>query len=1048
MSSSTIGGRVPGGAATGGPVVDAAGFLLDVPLIGAAEAAARVLAHWQDGARLSELPDGRWLLQLPRPVRTRTDRAPGAPLHAVGRALATSPGQTGETGELVITRGSLTERRLIAELLPVDPSDWLDPSGLTLHRLGPVGTPVEAEPVVTDLSRPPAVDLRAAAGVLGRSRRAGRLLTEQPPGVAKARRISGLVAGLLLALVLSVLASVVVKGGVPGVTNLPLVLLPLAIGALIGLAYRGNSRPRTVRWRGGPPRPARPAGPGRPGRARALGAAARGGTARGRQGRAPVTPFVLFVLLGVAALTTGDVGSGSLLILLGAIGVAVRVLPTLPAVAERVLAAAEAQEGGAKTGGAAGPGARRRRLWLPGAQWLARLALRSPVGLLVRERHARYLHRLARSFRQRRWEDALRDAVRLAGGADGGPERSLLTLRLPERFLGALRPSPRERDGTPMASPLSGPTVHEYLTGLYREAAEALERDGRTDEAAYVLADLLVVPAEAVALLDRHGRTAEAAELAEGRGLAAELVVRLHWRAGNRDRAVRIAHRRGAFAAAVERLTATDPTAARELRAAWVDDRRRAGDRLGAVEAAWPDETLRPGVLPELREAAELGGAVRGRALVHLLALGEDVVEPVRAALTAAEPSRVGPHVTTPDTAAPRAERAAALAALAELPCADPAVDRELATVALRGLVRTGGLGGHTVVRSESTVHTRLLKRADPLVAADLPKPRRTVPGSGGALAVTAADRPGTLPVLDAARLDSGLLLVACGHAGVRLLGPDGRARARWDVPAEQLVLADHGGTALLVSRYGAVREVFRLDLATRRVARWTALRVREVVPSYDGRHLLTVDEDGIAVLDTRAARPTVVHRELGGDQRTVGRISRTAASCAAVVRTRAGRHTVELTELWRWDQPDWELRARDQAELDAADSDRVALADGRLLSVRPGEAPGASVLAWTGRGRAEQTVTAPSSVTPPPVRLSADGTHWAFTEHTEDGLRATVGGPSGAAFTAVLPAASEPPVLLRAHAGALTCWHRSGRVLAVRTDGTELLADLRVTTD
>ncbi|MEU4114220.1 bpX6 domain-containing protein [Kitasatospora sp. NPDC028055] len=947
-SSPVVGGPVPGA-----PVVDAAGFLLDVPLIGAAEAAERVLAHWQDGARLSELPDGRWLLRLAEPVRTRTDRAPGAPLQLAGQALVASPGQTGRPGELVLATGALTVRHVIAELRPVDPSEWLDLSGLTLHRLGPVGTAVEAEPVGTDLPRPAAVDLRAVAGIPGRSRRAGRLLGEPTPGAARARRISGVVTALVLALGLSFLASVVAAG----VPKAPVIVLPVVVGASAGLTYRWYSRVRPGLRFG------RPGGSGR----------------TGRPGTALAAP----------------------------------VQQRRP---------------------------RQRPHRRPRGQWLARFALRSPAGALLRERHARYLHQLSRSFRQRRWEDALRDAIRLSG-ADGRPEQGLLTLRLPDRFTGALRPSAQERGGAPLALPLSGPTVHEYLTGLYRDAAEALERDGRIDEAAYVLADLLAQPAEAVALLDRHGRTAQAAELAEGRGLAAELVVRLHWRAGNRERAVRIAHRRGAFASAVERLTATDPAAARELRAAWVDHRRRAGDRLGAVEAAWPDETLRPGVLPDLREAAELGGAARGRALVHLLALGEDVAEPVRALLAEAGPSAAGPSAPEPWSTEPSAtERAAALAALAELRCADPAVDRELATFAVRSLVRTGGLPGRAAVRSESTVHARLLKRADPLAAADLPKPRRTGPGRSGALTVTAADRPGTLPVLDAARLDSGLVLVACGQAGVRLLGPDGRARARWDVPAEQLVVADHGGTVLLVARYGTVRELFRLDLATRRVERWTALRVRGIVPSYDGRHLLTVDQDGIAVLDTRATRPTVVHRELGNDQQAVGRIARTPASCAVVVHTRAGGHTAELTELWRWDQPGWELRARQQVELDDS-VDRVALADGRLLTARPGEAPGASVLRWTGRGSAEQTVTGP------PVVLGADGTHWAFTERSEDGLRTTVGGASGAAFTALLPGAVTDPVLrLRAHAGAVTCWHRSGRVFAVRADGTELLAILRVT--
>ncbi|MFD0351135.1 hypothetical protein ACFQ0M_44090 [Kitasatospora aburaviensis] len=183
-------------------------------------------------------------------------------------------------------------------------------------------------------------------------------------------------------------------------------------------------------------------------------------------------------------------------------------------------------------------------------------------------------------------------------------------------------PHPARRHRRRCLLPLSGLTVHQHLAALYRRAAEELERVGRIDEAAFVLADLLDAPAEAVALLDRHGRSGQAAELAEGRDLAADLVVRLWWQAGAHERALRIAHRRAAFAAAVGRLAADDPAAGRELRRAWAAHSREAGDHLGAVEALWPDEALRPLAAADLRDAVALGGPTRGRALPYLLALG------------------------------------------------------------------------------------------------------------------------------------------------------------------------------------------------------------------------------------------------------------------------------------------------------------------------------------------------------------------------------------------------------------------------------------------
>ncbi|MFI9158854.1 hypothetical protein [Kitasatospora aureofaciens] len=105
---------------------------------------------------------------------------------------------------------------------------------------------------------------------------------------------------------------------------------------------------------------------------------------------------------------------------------------------------------------------------------------------------------------------------------------------------------------------------------------------------------------------------------------------------------------------------------------------------------------------------------------------------------------------------------------------------------------------------------------------------------------------------------------------------------------------------------------------------------------------------------------------------------------------------------------------------------------------------PRTSLPRWTEHGNAEQAITAPA------VGLSADGAHWAFTEWSGTGLRTTVGAESGAesgaAFTAVVPGVTAPPVHVCSHAGAVTLWHRGGRKFAVRADGSELLVDLGVT--
>ncbi|MFE7190455.1 bpX6 domain-containing protein [Kitasatospora sp. NPDC057595] len=954
--------------------MNAAGFVFDVPLIGPAEAADRVLALWCDGAMLRELPDGRWLLTLPEPVRMRADRPLGLPLERTGSGALAAPGASSEgagLGHLVLLQADLTIRQIIGELPTVDPADWLLLSGLTLHRPRPLGVAPapRAEHVEESLPPLPRPDLRTAAGIRPPSDRARRLTAEEPPATgARSRRQRG-----------------------P-----QLAVDPRTAKVILALTV--------------------------------------------------VLPLVLVVLHGVGLLADGGLHPGRVVVVAAVSG----------AVYGLLFGRRATQEGGGGTAGTptGGPAAPRRtgRPWL--GDLLARLTLRTPAAHLLHGRHARYLRELTRAFEQHRWEDALRDAFPLAAGQQtAATARGWLTLTLPKRFTGPLRPTPAT-GGRTVTSPFHGPTAHAHLTALYRAAAERLEQQGRIDEAAFVLADLLDAPAEAVALLERHDRRTQAAELAEGRDLPADLVVRLWWQAGEHERAVRTAHRRGVFAAAVDRLAAVDPRAARALRAAWAEHCRAAGDRLGAVEAAWPDAALRPTLAADLRDAVALGGPVRGRALPYLLALGAG--DATRALARAVLDGDGDPHTTG---------RSALAAALADLPAADEATDRELATAAARAAVRDGGFGGADGSgpggAAEKALFDGLLRRADPLAAADLARPRPLPRLRTAAPAYTAADRPGTLPVLDAALLASGSVLVACGQAGVRLLALDGRTRARWDTPADRLVLADHGGSALLVADHGPESSAFaRLDLATRTVRPWTTLRARRVAPSFDGRHLLAEDEGALVVLDTLTPRPTAVWRELGGEQRLLGGITRTPGGCAAVVRSPLPDGS-PLTEVWRWDLPGWELRGRlrvDDALTGAALTgaalaeepladvplDPVALAAGSLLTAFAGESEHTR-LRWTSDLPAVELGVDGRALTGP----AADGEHWALAVPEGADLRVHAGtGPSAApALTLLVRDASDPRIGVRRHAGTVTYWHRSGRVLATSADGTALLVNLRVTT-
>jgi hypothetical protein len=495
-----------------------------------------------------------------------------------------------------------------------------------------------------------------------------------------------------------------------------------------------------------------------------------------------------------------------------------------------------------------------------------RMVMRTPLRGLVRSKHDRYLRRLTESFERRDWQSALRDAIGI--GQDG---EGRLSLRVPQRRTGELRPAAALGPG---AGPHYGPDVQRHLQSLYRTAAEQLERLGRHDEAAFVHADLLGDPAAAVAMYERLGRITDAAELAEGRRLAPDLVVRLWWRAGNRTRAIDVARARGAFAAAIARLSAEE---GRELRAEWVRERQEAGDHLGAVAAAWPDDTTRPLAMAGIQAGMALGGPASSTLFAHLV-----VGWPSRRTHTAALALL---DDDDPRLATSRKHFVDAWLALS-------GDDRELGSAATRAFVRDG-----------TVVPPPLKKTADPLLTADLPK----VPKTRRDVAdLVFPALPAQLVVRDAVALRGGAVLVALGDHGTRLVTADGRTRARWDVPAQQIVIADHGGSALLVARRGDVSEVHHLDLASREVRHWTTLAHRTFVGSFDGGIAIVCGPDGLEFLDVRRNRPTAVWRELDRDAEVLS-IARNPHSLAVLFEKRGEQQL----ELWRWDLPDLTLRRR-----------------------------------------------------------------------------------------------------------------------------------------
>lgn len=643
----------------------------------------------------------------------------------------------------------------------------------------------------------------------------------------------------------------------------------------------------------------------------------------------------------------------------------------------------------------------------PSRGTLTRLLARSPAGSVIGRKHARYVDRLTRSFEKGDWDQALRGAISLGGAA------GRLTLRLPRPRKGALRPS-AATGGTGGSVPF-GPTVQEHLRQTYSQAARQLEKDGQHLLAAFIYADLLDHAGAAADLLERHDLYAEAADLAESRNLDPSYAVRLWWRAGQRDRALRVAVARGAFASALARLGNDDEPAALELRRAWIQERRNAGDHLGAVAAAWPVLDLRDEVMQDVAAALEIGGQAAGEALAYQLEH-----RPTEGAV------ELGRHLLAPSAAdGLGAARSSFLSALSTRVVSQPHWDRELSSMALSTLLR-----GDTVIADAfPDVVARLQKRADPVLVADLPRLKPPVWTLDEPLDVDLTTT-GTVAIHDAAPLGHNSVLVALGEQGVRLLTRDGRIKATWDVPTHRLVLADHGNRVLLITDRNPRYSVHQLDLPSGRPHSLPPLDVMPL-PTYDGSRPVLASQRGIEWVEVSGNHWRLTWRELTDPGQSVFQVARTAESMAALFWNGD-------INVWQWALPSMALRTRTTIEY----ADEMAIvATGEVARMEQNS--GVATVDWHAAHGAR--LTTDTTYTAGRQHLVVSGQSFAVLDVAEGSTSMAVHAQRESPVSATLRIPPETGVIFRSWNGLVVAGHSRGRLLVLDTVRHQVLANLTV---
>jgi hypothetical protein len=722
-------------------------------------------------------------------------------------------------------------------------------------------------------------------------------------------------------------------------------------------------------------------------------------------------------LLGAAAMAT-----------LAAAAIATGALGGLFLLPMRLLRPGAGAGGAGGTSGTAGGAAQRGeptpsrlRDWL--ANRLAGLAALTGASKVLGWRQADYLRKMIRQFEKGDLDEALRHAIPL----DSQRAATRPLLGKPGRR-NSLEIGPRHGNAAAIGLDSS---VTEFLRATYQRSFDRLDRAGRIDEAAFVLAELMNRHQEAVDYLERKGRIAQAARLAETLQLAPAVIVRLHCMAGDVPRAILLARLSDCFGESVAELERRKHPEAGALRLQWAEHLAARGSLVEAARTVWPLKNERTRALNWLNAAEQAGGALGVQGLLYKLTLDPE----------ARPASAQAVHALLYETGEEAArDRVRAADCLLGLDTHDAAM-RRLAAELWRTLLADRAAGLNAL--PQERLAKLLTLAADPALDADAPG--KGLPGLPSAKPLNKRSKPlhlsfaerGLLPLEDVRRLPDGGYLLALGEGGVLLAREDGSERLRFPVPAHHLVLAAGGRRALALARRERSSRVSRLDLVERKAADWFSAPLDFWTHDYDGTSWSVVAENRLMALDTAAAGQSVLWqvRDLPGRVVALERQD----GFEAMLLDRG-----EAVEQWRYALPQRRLTGRDPIGVgtdayavlpDCQGDQAISL----MLRGYDGQTPAGSLVVPGCRHGRGGTIELRWSGTPPQVSLHDGMLLLRF--QGEDGWHCQLITFNCVVLAdVVLPEAQGPLAAVRD--GCLMVWDQRGRLVEVElaTGGVRML--------
>lgn len=683
--------------------------------------------------------------------------------------------------------------------------------------------------------------------------------------------------------------------------------------------------------------------------------------------------------------------------------------------------------------------------WRALARGFDRLLNFSRLSQLIASRHARYLAGMMEMFQSGDIEEGLRHAIPLADStklASAGRSWFKLPQRRADLSIRFQRPAPR-------SAWAMGGQWYNYLRDLYRQAFQRLEAQGRIEEAAFVLTELLATHAEAVSFLEKHGRFRLAAEIAEDRKLSPVLAIRLWWLAKESRRAISLACRTGHFAQAIQLLVG-HPAEADQLRLVWAERLDQSGKYLAAAEAVWPMKSEGDLVLKYLNQAIAAGGTAAAVALARKAARFPASFPEILAAVE-------------PLMAEESYESAGARSVFAETLRSEPMnpESQVLGRLAVRALVRDvqHGLAEKSPVRLR-----RLLDfSGDPCLRTDVPPVELLAPGAkplpAGVCELSASD-VGSQWVYDLALLPDGRLLVALGEAGLILLSREGRQIAQWNQPAERLVVSEDGTRALGLAQRDGVCRLIRFNALARKAEYWCDARLSAYCDDFDGSVWCVAEGEDLFLIDTLAPRFEPLWKVPGLDSKIVAmQRNRKESRLHVVTRNR------KVMTSWMFDHPSCQLRTKRELEADLNQTPSLLQGGSipnahfiagpwavseegdvceQLMAVFPGGKPEVLIChIQTNPAGARRMITELMGGTL--QRAATQGRRMAIPVTCADAIEIVLFDTHTAVVDVLMRLRGSKSVALRFAGNVLLCGDGQGRIVAVDTANRNRVRDLRI---